>query len=107
MATIAQDPKRVNRPRLLPVAQIEFRWPGYDPAAALRDYEPTPYDRIIYTDHVGALPHVTGGDLGAVKAWMDDYGLVLFCAPAMGRTASYKGHWAGVYMLTLGQEVAR
>jgi hypothetical protein len=89
------------------VAQVEFRWPGYDPLQALRDYEPTPLDRIVYTDHAGALPHVSGGDLGALKAWMDDYDLVLFCTPSMVRTTRYKGRWAGVYTLTIGMEVAR
>lgn len=106
MATIARDAQAVKSIRLAPVAQVEFRWSGYDPTLALRDYEPTPVQRIVYTDHVGDLPHVAGGDLGALKAWMDEYGLMLFCVPTLVRNARYNGRWAGVYRVTIGREVA-
>ena len=105
MATIARDPQAVKSTRRLePVAQVEFRWPGYDPALALRDYEPTPLDRIVYTDHAAALPRVAGNDLGAVRAWMDEYDLVLFGTPALARNGRYNGRWAGVYLVTIGRD---
>lgn len=106
MPTIARDSQAVKSARRLePVAQVEFRWPGYDPALALRDYEPTPVERIVYTDHAGDLPRVAGGDLGVLKAWMDDYDLVLFCTPTLARNGRYNGRWAGVYLVTIGREV--
>jgi hypothetical protein len=94
------------RGRILePVAQVEFRWPGYDPTVALREYEPTVYERVVYADHARDLPRVAGADLGAVKAWMDEHDLVLFCNPTLVRSERSAGRWAGRYTVTIGREV--
>jgi hypothetical protein len=107
MVTIARDSQAVNSTvtRLMPVAQIEFRWPGYDPARALADYEPTRYERIVFTEHLGAVPRVTGVTLGDVKAWMDEHDLVLFGQPT-GKHDYAGGRWCGRYTLTIGRELA-
>jgi hypothetical protein len=104
MATVTQ-----RQVKLQPVAQVTFAWPGYNPEAALSDFEPAEFENVQYDARAGDLAHVPGTTLGDVYQWMEDNGLTLFCPPTRHGTAKDRSgfgrKWLGRNTLTLAREV--